>query len=60
MNNLAFTWKEQDRDTEALNLIEEYITVRTRILGNNYPDTLSSRIILLRWQTEVLEISNLA
>jgi hypothetical protein len=60
MNNLAFTWKEQGRDTEALNLMEECITGRTRILGTDHPDTLSSRTTLLGWQTEALEISNLA
>jgi hypothetical protein len=60
MNNLAFTWKEQGRDTEALNLMEECITVRTQILGTDHPDTLSSRTTLLGWQTEALEISNLA
>jgi hypothetical protein len=32
---------------------------RARILGANHPYTLSSRIALLEWQTEELEISAL-
>jgi hypothetical protein len=56
MNNLAFTWEGLDRDTEALKLMEECVTVRIRILGTNHPHTLSSCATLLRWQTEELEI----
>jgi hypothetical protein len=56
INNLAFTWKGYGRDTEALKLMEECVTARTRILGTNHPYTLSSRIALLEWQTEELEI----
>ena len=51
-NNLAFTWKENGRDGEALKLIEECAAARSRILGTNHPDTLPSRTTLLGWQTE--------
>jgi hypothetical protein len=37
MNNLAFTWKGQGRDKEALTLIEECVIARTRMLGTNHP-----------------------
>ena len=40
MHNLAFTWKT---NTKAINLMSECVRLRTRILGANYPDTLSSR-----------------
>jgi hypothetical protein len=56
INNLALTWKGQGRDKEALKLIEECITLRSRIIGTNYPYTLSSRIVLLGWQIEGLNI----
>lgn len=32
IDNLAFTWKEQGRDTEALKLIEECVQLRIRVL----------------------------
>jgi hypothetical protein len=56
MHNLAFTWKKYGRDIEALKLIEECVIARTRILGTNHPNTLSSRKTLLEWQTEESEI----
>jgi hypothetical protein len=59
MNNLAFTWKGLGRDKEALELMEKCVALRTRIIGTNHPYTLSSRIALLRWQKEELEISAL-
>ncbi|KAH6674687.1 hypothetical protein B0J14DRAFT_587885 [Halenospora varia] len=56
MNNLAFIWKEQGRDVEALKLIEECVMLRTRIIGTKHPDTLSSRTTLFGWRTEELEL----
>jgi hypothetical protein len=47
INNLAFIWKGLGRDKEALNLIEECVALRSRTIGSNYPDTVSSRIVLL-------------
>lgn len=52
MNNLAFIWKGQGRDTEALKLIQECVQLRTRVFGNNHPDTNSSLDALSRWQAE--------
>jgi hypothetical protein len=60
INNLAFTWKAQGRDNEALKLMEECVIAHTLILGTNRPDTLSSRTILLEWQKEESEINALA
>jgi len=59
MGNLAFTWKGLSRDKEALKLIEECVIMQTMAIGTNHPDTLSSRIVLLGWQKEELEISAL-
>jgi hypothetical protein len=41
MGNLAFTWKGRGRDTEALGLLKECVQLRTRVLGDNHPDTIS-------------------
>ena len=40
MKYLSFTWKT---NRKAINLMSECVHLRTRILGANYPDTLSSR-----------------
>jgi hypothetical protein len=56
MANLAYTWKGQGRDKDALKLMEECAKLRTRIIGTKHPDTLSSCMTLLEWQTEGLEI----
>jgi hypothetical protein len=36
-NNLAFTWKEQSRDPEAVSLMKEYVLLRQHVLGANHP-----------------------
>jgi hypothetical protein len=59
MANLALIWKGNGRDTDALKLMKQCAEAQARILGANHPYTSSSRIILLRWQTEELEISAL-
>jgi hypothetical protein len=59
MHNLAFTWKQSGRYSEALKLMEECVRLQTRFLGNNHPDTLDSNEELLGWQAENLEISSL-
>lgn len=33
MNNLAFTWKDQDRDKEAIILMTECVRLRECVLG---------------------------
>ena len=45
INNLAFIWKGYGRDTEALNLMEECVASRTRILGTDQSITLSSATV---------------
>ncbi|EDN92191.1 hypothetical protein SS1G_08054 [Sclerotinia sclerotiorum 1980 UF-70] len=54
--HLALIWKGLGRDKEALKLMEECVLLLTRIIGTNHPNTLSSRVILLEWQTNELEI----
>jgi hypothetical protein len=39
-------------NTAALKLIEECVQLRTRVLGINHPDTLSSSAALSRGQAE--------
>lgn len=56
MNNLAFTWKGQGRDQEALKLMDECVALRSRIISTNQPHTLSPRTILVSWQAEALYI----
>ena len=52
MNNLAFTWKDRDRDKEAIILITECVPLRERVLGPDHPFTSSSRAVLNRWERE--------
>jgi Tetratricopeptide repeat len=52
MNNLAFTWKGLGRNKEALELMEECVALRTRIIGTNHPYTLSSSTVFLGWQKD--------
>ncbi|KAK4232721.1 hypothetical protein C8A03DRAFT_20041, partial [Achaetomium macrosporum] len=42
MNNLAVTWKDQGRYTDALALIEDCAQARQRVLAAEHPSTLSS------------------
>lgn len=58
MANLAFIWKENRRDTEALKLMEKCVIVRTRVLGVNHPHTLSSSVALHKWRVESNTISD--
>ena len=50
MHNLALTWKAQDRNAEAMKLMQECIHLRSRILRADHPDTLSSIAALTKWQ----------
>jgi hypothetical protein len=49
MGNLAFTWKGQGRDKEAIVLMKQCVWLRERVLGPDHPFTLSSRKALIRW-----------
>jgi Tetratricopeptide repeat len=37
MANLAFTWKKQGRDVEAVGLMKEYVGLQRQILGADHP-----------------------
>jgi hypothetical protein len=56
MANLAYTWKEQGRDAEAIHLIAQCLAVQMRILGADHPNTHNSLATLVEWQTENLNI----
>ena len=60
MNNLAFTWKGQCKNTKAINLMSECVHLQTRILGLNHPDTLSSSAAFTEWQIQEPEGSSSA
>jgi hypothetical protein len=42
MDNLAFTWKRQGKDSRALQLMEECVQLRLQMLSMNHPYTNSS------------------
>lgn len=52
MSNLAFTWKDQDRNKETIILMIECVQLRERVLGPDHPFTSSSCAVLNRWERE--------
>src|SRR5437879_3992506 len=42
MNNLAITWKQQRRHTEATKLMQDCVQLSKRILGVHHPSSLAS------------------
>jgi hypothetical protein len=52
MANLAFVWKGQCRDEEAIRLMDECASSRTRVLGDDQHLTLISAETLDRWRAE--------
>ncbi|KAH9214856.1 hypothetical protein DL95DRAFT_389167, partial [Leptodontidium sp. 2 PMI_412] len=52
MANLAFTWKSQGRVDDAINLMEECVTLRTQTIGINHAKTVACQTALLEWQAE--------
>jgi hypothetical protein len=56
INNLAFTLKEQGRDEEAIQLMDECVRLRTHALGSHHPHTISSSEALDGWRLENLKI----
>ncbi|KAH7364017.1 hypothetical protein BKA65DRAFT_490213 [Rhexocercosporidium sp. MPI-PUGE-AT-0058] len=52
MNNLAFTWKGNGKEVEAVRLMEDCVRARKRVLGLNHPDSISSCIALDAWKAE--------
>ncbi|KAK3900246.1 hypothetical protein C8A05DRAFT_17429, partial [Staphylotrichum tortipilum] len=51
MANLAFTWKDQGRHTDAFALMEDCAQARQRVLGVNHPATLSSLATVTEWRS---------
>jgi hypothetical protein len=50
MINLAYTWISQERDTEAITLMQHAVNLSTETLGPDHPDTVTSLAILHEWQ----------
>lgn len=53
MHNLAYPWKYQGRDHDAMGLMSECIRLRMQKLGQDHPNTRSSVAALDRWQAEI-------
>jgi hypothetical protein len=52
MNNLAFTWRNQNRDVEAIDLMSLCLELSTRRLGASHPDTLVRTRTYNTWKLE--------
>jgi Tetratricopeptide repeat len=52
MANLAFMWKEQGRDAEAISLMRECVQLREQVLGAKHPHFISSSDVLAGWVVE--------
>jgi hypothetical protein len=53
MNNLAFTWKGQGRDSEALNLMRDCVQLRQQMLRADHPNLVSSSATLALWEIQL-------
>ena len=56
MKNLAFTWKENGKEIEAVRLMEDCVRVWKRVLGVNYLHSISSCTALDAWKAEQEDI----
>jgi len=52
MANLAFTWKSQGRNAEAMALIRQCVQQRQRVLKPSHPDLKSCLAALEEWESE--------
>ena len=52
IQNLAFTWKDQNRSIEAMALMRQCVQLRHQALETNHPDLLSFLVTLDKWKTE--------
>jgi hypothetical protein len=59
MNNLAFTFKGQGRDDDAVRLMNECVGLRTQVLGSDHPYTLSSKGTVDSWKLLYLDINQI-
>jgi hypothetical protein len=60
INTLAYTWKGQGRDVEAVKLMSECVQLRCLVLGASHPDYMASLETLARWGAEQVEVSSLS
>jgi hypothetical protein len=51
MNNLAFTFKGQGRDDDALKLITECLSLLKGVLGDSHPNTVACSETVKSWTT---------
>ncbi|ORY72157.1 uncharacterized protein BCR38DRAFT_419104 [Pseudomassariella vexata] len=49
MASLALTWKAQDRQADALVLMQGCAQAQQRVLGPEHPNTLSTQAIIEDW-----------
>lgn len=49
-NNLAVSYAQDGRTSDAITLLEQVLTDRQRILGDQHPDTLATADALRRWR----------
>jgi hypothetical protein len=49
--NLAHTWRSQQRDTDAITLMQHAVSLRIDTLGPGHPDTVTSLAFLHEWQS---------
>jgi hypothetical protein len=52
MANLAFTWKAQGQNVEAISLMRHCVQQRQEVLKASHPDLASSLTILRQWEAE--------
>jgi hypothetical protein len=55
MNNLAFTWKNQGKNTKALDFMRDCSQIGPRISGFNHPKIISSLRTVGDWEKEQQE-----
>jgi len=52
MNSLAWIWKDQNRDVEAIDLMSSCLELSTRRLGASHPKTLARTRTYNIWKLE--------
>ena len=52
MVNLAFTWKSQGRNVEAVALMRQCVQQRQRVLTPSHPNLKSCLAALEKWKSE--------
>ena len=58
MHNLAYTWKSQSRNNEAISLMKNCFELRNQILGPEHPGTEISLQTLREWEDREDEIDH--